>query len=97
MPAVYSQAYQLNPAVRLHWASWDDEYVVFDEGSGQTHQMDPVRAFILNMLCDDVQNFQNLLNELSSISSIADTSNLKDLLVKILNELGAQGLVEMAS
>ncbi|WP_165830823.1 HPr-rel-A system PqqD family peptide chaperone [Rhodoferax ferrireducens] len=87
-------AYKINPAASLHWASWDDEYVVFDEGSGQTHQMDSVRAFILNTLVEKSRSFNNLVSELTSTSSLADSDQLNDLVEKILNELCTHGLVE---
>ena len=34
----------------LHWRRWDDEFVVFDVGSGQTHQLAPYTAATLMML-----------------------------------------------
>jgi len=42
------KAYWLNPVARLYWAGWDNEYVVFEETSGQTHELDPLRALVLN-------------------------------------------------
>lgn len=80
----------------MHWASWNDEYVVFDEGSGQTHQMDSVRAFVLDRLCDGRQSPGKLAIDLASIPTLADTPNLTDLVETILNEFCGHGLVEVA-
>lgn len=44
--------YQIPPVSVLHWVSWGDEYVVFDEASGQTHLLDPIKAFVLEALSD---------------------------------------------
>ena len=90
-------SYRLNPATSLHWATWDDEYVVFDEGSGRTHQMDSVRAFVLNSLYEGVQNFDKLLSELTSIPSLTHDFHLIELLEAILNEFRTHGLVEVTN
>ncbi|WP_367846798.1 HPr-rel-A system PqqD family peptide chaperone [Rhodoferax sp. WC2427] len=81
----------------MHWASWDDAYVVFDEGSGQTHQMDSVRAFVLDRLCEGVQSTDKLAAELASIPALADTSGLAALVETILDEFCGHGLAEVAS
>jgi PqqD family protein of HPr-rel-A system len=78
----------------LHWASWDDEYVVFDEGSGQTHQMDSVRAFLLDMMCERPRKLDELHSELSRIPSLSNGLDLKLLLNSILSEFSTHGLVE---
>lgn len=92
-----SKLYKINPATSLHWASWDDEYVVFDEGSGQTHQMDSVRAFILNTLSEKSRNFDDLVSELASIPSLTASGQLNGLIEKVLNELCTHGLVEASN
>jgi PqqD family protein of HPr-rel-A system len=42
--------WQLAEGSRLHWVSWDREYVVFNEGSGDTHFLDSFSAEILKVL-----------------------------------------------
>nr|WP_315429970.1 HPr-rel-A system PqqD family peptide chaperone [uncultured Albidiferax sp.] len=86
--------YNINPAVQLHWASWDDEYVVFDEGSGQTHQMDSVRAFLLDMMLEGPRRLDELHSALSCIPSLSNGVDLKLLLSSILSEFSTHGLVE---
>ncbi len=80
----------------MHWAAWADEYVVFDEGSGQTHQMDSVRAFVLDRLCDGLQSPGSLASELASIPTLADTPELTKLVKTILDEFCVNGLAEVA-
>ena len=43
-------AWQINALVTLHWRDWNGEWVVFDVGSGQTHQMDTLTATVLMLL-----------------------------------------------
>ncbi len=38
---------QLRAQVSLHWRRWDDEFVVYDEASGRTHQLDALNACVL--------------------------------------------------
>jgi len=89
--------YGVNPKCVLHWVSWDDEYVVFDESSGQTHQLDSVRAFVLNFLGADAHSFEAILTELATVPVLADVPQLLELLKTILNELSTHGLVEVTS
>jgi len=42
--------WELAEGSRLHWISWDDEYVIFDEGSGDTHLLDLMTAEVLRAL-----------------------------------------------
>lgn len=39
--------YQLNPLVQLHWRQFDDNWVLFEALSGQTHQMAGMTAVVL--------------------------------------------------
>lgn len=43
--------WRLNPKSLLHFKNWGNEWVVFDTGSGQTHEMDSIAAVAL-MYCE---------------------------------------------
>lgn len=86
--------YSVNPACVLHWVSFNDEYVVFDETSGQTFQLDLLRAFVLNFLGTECCSFEAILTEASAVSSVEDIPTLSELLKTVLNELCVHGLVE---
>ena len=44
-------SWTLRPGARLLWRSWDDdEYLVFDDASGDTHLVNGVTACILELL-----------------------------------------------
>lgn len=89
--------YQINMAVVLHWHAVEDEYVVFDETSGQTHQLDPIRAFILNALQEKYLSTQAIFEELCLSLKPDDTSELQALTQEILNEFVSHGLAEVQS
>lgn len=86
--------YVINPECVLHWQTWGDEHVVFDESSGQTHQLDSLRAFVLNALETGGRTVEMLLEDLVASTSTADLSNLSSVLITVLTELGSRGLVE---
>jgi PqqD family protein of HPr-rel-A system len=44
--------WELAQGSQLHWKCWDDEFVVFDEGSGDTHLLDALAAEVLKALED---------------------------------------------
>lgn len=93
----YTGKYQIAYSVNLQWRCWDDEYVVFDETSGHTHQLDPVRAFVLNFLGTGSYQFEVVLSELTSIPAFVDAPKLSGLLQVILGEFSTHGLVEIIS
>lgn len=42
--------WRLAPQVALHFRRWDHDWLLFDEGSGQTHQIDTLTALGLMVL-----------------------------------------------
>ena len=86
--------YRLRSCTRLHWTSWNDEYVVFDETSGQTNQLDAVRAYVLHLLSEAVHTHDGVLQELSKIPALAELHNQSAMLTEIFDEFVAAGLAE---
>ncbi len=89
--------YRLNPAVSLHWAHWGSEHVVFDETSGQTHLMEPLRALVLDLLGDGSQSFDAILTNIAATAGLESSQSPTDLVAPILEELEVAGLVEALS
>lgn len=81
-------------ACNLHWAGWNDEFVVFDEASGQTHQLDAVHALILQLLMENVQTLSDVLQIVSDTQVFPDSVHLDGQIESIFNEFVAVGLVE---
>lgn len=94
MTVLAEHGYRVRPVCRLHWACWNEEFVVFDEASGQTHQLDPIRAFVLQLLTEGVQTFQGVSQALSE-PRVAPDANVPDVHLKtIFTEFEAAGLLE---
>ena len=95
MVALNIRIYTSNPSIRLHWACWDDDYVVFDETSGQTQKMGPLRAYLLNALSVKAYRFDDLLQELANVPGLSNDSSLTELVKTVLDEFVQSGLVEV--
>lgn len=94
MTVLAEPAHRLRPVCCLHWACWSDEYVVFEEASGQTHQLDPLRAFVLHLLSEEVQTFSGVLQALSVPQLVPHSIHLHAQLKTIFIEFEAAGLLE---
>jgi PqqD family protein of HPr-rel-A system len=81
--------------VLLHWAGWNDEYVVFDEASGQTHQLDAVRAYVLNLLTEGPHSLADIRRALAQDAAPAADAIGDEILHTILGEFESHGLVEV--
>lgn len=95
--SVDTLVYRIRPVVKLHWATWDDQYVVFDETSGQTHLIEAANALVLDLLDSHALSFDALLNELGMFSETIKDVNISDWLTSVVTELQASGLVEVTT
>lgn len=89
--------WRLSPLVALHWRRWDDEFVVFDVGSGQTHQLPALTAATLMML---ELNFNDIIELTSSVSvelGIADDKDFAHAVGEAVHDLQTAGLIEFAA
>lgn len=87
-------AYELNPLIQLHWRQLDDEWLVFEVLSGQTHQIDKVTAAVL--MCFEAGtalSFAELLVELAHEFRItADDAGALPI-ASVVDRLAALGLI----
>lgn len=89
-------AWHLNTLASLHWRRWDDEWVVFDVGSGQTHQMDTLTAVTLMVVDDTPVPLAELGSRVAAELLIPSNQELFDALNGILHRLVTAGLLESA-
>lgn len=86
--------FRLNPVAQLHWVGWDDEYVVFEESSGETHQLDAFRAFVLNSAVEGPIQVEGLLADMISAMPVEDRQATAQALQGVVDELETVGLLE---
>jgi PqqD family protein of HPr-rel-A system len=86
--------WRLNPACALAWRRWDDEWVVFDSGAGDTHQLDPVAAVAL--MCFEVEpcSIAALAAEISAELALPQDEALGKTLADLVRRFGQLGLIE---
>lgn len=78
----------------LKWRCWNDEWAVFDVGSGQTHQMDSLTAATLMVVEAAPARLVDLLSQVSEDFLIPSDGALPDVLAVILTRLEDTGLIE---
>lgn len=94
-PDASSPTYRIRANARLHWAGWNDEFVVFNESSGQTHQLDALRAFVLNLLVESPRTWDEALNELrAALKPGHDNPDAAEALRAALTAFEQHGLVD---
>lgn len=86
--------WQLIPLVSLHWRRWDDDFVVFDVGSGQTHQLPAYTAATLMMLELNSGDLIRLTSRVSIELGVADDTDLADIVGEAVHDLQTVGLIE---
>ena len=79
----------------LHFQVWDEEAVVYNELSGDTHLLGPVAAHILAELKTAPANEEQLLSSLP-MSCPDEANELEQELGIILQNLHALALIEVA-
>ena len=88
-------AYILNPLIQLHWRQLDDDWVVFEVLSGQTHQIDKVTAAVLmsfeaGTALSSVELLVLLAREFNVIVDNASAAPI----ASVLDRLSALGLIQ---
>lgn len=89
--------WRLNPASSLHWRCWENEWVVFDQGSGQTHLINPVSAAVLTQFGTDQLSLEQLLDKVATDMSLANDSELASAVSLAVEQLLGLDLLEPAS
>lgn len=86
---------ELNPVVRLHWCVLENESscVVFEETSGQTYLLDPLRALMLTLF-DSGLDHGKVMAEVAQHTQGLVRSGERSVLDDICQEFMALGLVE---
>jgi len=92
--AVEIDAWRLNPASSLHYRHWNNEWVVFDVGSGQTHEMGTIAAVAL-MHCEN--GWIELADVASGVARDLDLpkeNGLAGVLLPLFDQFKLMGLLE---
>lgn len=88
--------WHLNPLASLSFRYFDGEWVVFDEGSGQTYVLDPVMAAALMVLEEGALNGQELVEGIAQELSLDQELTLFRL-DQVMAQFADFGLVSASS
>lgn len=86
--------WKLNSLASLHWRCWNDEWAVFDVGSGQTHQMNTLAATTVMMFESGPMNLDALCSQVAADLSLPNSAEIETVLEDALAHLVAVGLIE---
>jgi PqqD family protein of HPr-rel-A system len=81
----------------LHWKMWDDECVVFNATTGQTHILDPVLALLIRQIDEGCNNTDELLNRTTKLLGVDLTEEIRETLGQMLHQLAEFSLIESVS
>ncbi|MFQ5783567.1 MAG: HPr-rel-A system PqqD family peptide chaperone [Alphaproteobacteria bacterium] len=86
--------WRLPEGVRLVWRAWDDEFVVFNTLSGQTHLLDGVSAAILDALERGPATVDELSRRLAERFDLAIDEALRSRITTICGRFDNLGLAD---
>ena len=77
----------------LAWRIWDDEFLVFNTASGQTHHLNLLAGEALRSLEAEPARTPELVRRLASQFEIAEDSPLLQAIDRLIHELDELGLI----
>ena len=94
MTSTETARWKVNSEFPLRWRSWDDEFVVYNSGSGDTHLLDPVAAEALQNLEQESADLSELAGRVAASLKIQADSEFSAYLEQLLSDLYKLGLIE---
>jgi PqqD family protein of HPr-rel-A system len=82
------------PGIDLYWRLLEEQYVVYNGGSGHTHVLDPVAALIIEKLRDRGCTTTKLVREVGVLLNIGANDEFLAKLQQTLRQLAELGLIE---
>ena len=81
----------------LYWKMWDDECVVFNATTGQTHVLEPVLALLIRQIEAGSTESEELVSQTAKLLGLELTDDVRDKLNLMLQKLAQYGLIESVS
>lgn len=86
--------WKVNSGFPLQWQVWDDEFVVYNTGSGDTHMLDTLAAEVLQSLEKKTADLSELAGRVAASIEIEPDSKFSDYLEQLLSDLHKLGLIQ---
>jgi len=84
-------------AFPLHWRLLDEQFVVYNSGSGHSHILDPVAALIIHRIIEQPSETDELIRQIASLLNLDATEEVRDNLYRTLLNLEELGLLESST
>ena len=86
----------LNPACILHWKYWEEDYILFNEASGQTHFLNELGAAILKLFEQAAAplNINEIYERLAASCDLIIDTEMQSYIGSLLVDLDGLGLIE---
>ena len=75
----------------------DEQFVVYNSGSGHTHILDPVAALIIHHIIEQPSETDELIRQIASLLNLDATEEVRDNLYRTLLNLEELGLLESST
>ena len=89
--------WRLSRGSSLIWKAWDDEYVVFNAGSGNAHLLDALTGEVLKGLETTGADAGQLARVLAADLGVDPTEELERGIGRAIGQLHLAGLIERVS
>jgi len=86
--------WQIISGFELRWLNWDDEFVVYHTGSGDTHLLNSMAAIILEQMASSSLSLQELSDYFIHSLGINPDNDFEKNLKQLVTELERSGLIE---
>ena len=86
--------WRITKGCQLLWRRWDEEYIVYNSGSGHTHLLDGFGAGLLRCLEEHPSNSQQLATEMGEELEPDKTPAVTNIIEALLTRFQDLGLVE---
>ena len=88
---------KFNSACRLHWRYGNEEYVVYNAASGQTHLINELGAIALRLLQKHMLNIDELKRQIAEQSGLSLDSEFSTYIDEMLDEMERLGLINFGA
>ena len=87
--------WRLNPACQIHWRYWDNDYILFNVASGQTHFLNDLGAITLELVAEQALDEEALLEAFAlRFEDFVIDDELREYVATMLEDLDNLGLIE---
>jgi PqqD family protein of HPr-rel-A system len=86
--------WRITRGCQLLWRRWDEEYIVYNTGSGNTHLLDSISGDVLRYLEEHPSNQQKLAAELAGGLDLNKTPEISSQIEELLIRFRDLGLIE---